>query len=261
MPRKIRCITFDCYGTLIDWQGGIEKALRAIPAFGGDLGLMRKVVAAREEIEKGLIVSAPDLPEDDSPAEMYETPDYRPYTEILTESLVLAARACGIELSGCEAEVAASTMPSWEPFPDSRPALEAIKKRYPIAILSNVEESIINASIAKLGVPFDLVITAERVESYKPAPDHWYAAMHELGADEEELFHLGASPFHDLETASLLGIPCGYVNRAGYPVGPEARPAFVVRDLAAAATRLAALAQGPRTGGSAKTPSRPHHQR
>src|SRR5204862_8198692 len=129
---------------------------------------------------------------------------------------------------------------------------------------SNVEEEVIEASARKLGVPFDLIITAEKVGAYKPAPDHWYAAMHELEADEEDLFHLAASPFHDLETASLLGIRCGYVNRSGRPLLPEAKPEFTVADLAAAASRLSGHGPAGRPGGalrpapSARTASRPH---
>lgn len=244
MARKIRCITFDCYGTLIDWQGGIESALLAVPAIGGDRVLVRTIVTKREEIEKPMLVSAPDLPEEESAEETYETPEYRPYREILAESILLAGRECGIELSGCEAEQAAATMPHWEPFSDTRRALAELRAQFQLAILSNVEDEVIAASIEKLGVPFDLVITAEQVESYKPAPDHWYAAMHELEADEEEIFHLGASPFHDLETATLLGIPCGYVNRGGYPLTKESHPLFVVPDLGAAAARLRGFASG-----------------
>ncbi len=238
MARKIHCVTFDCYGTLIDWEGGIRSALLALPSLRGDRALVAKVVARREELEKGLIVSAVELPDEDSPEERYESLPYRPYREILAESLVLAAGECGLVLGDDEAAAAAATMPDWEPFPDTRRALAEIQKRFPIGILSNVEDEVIEAAIEKLGVPFDLIVTAEKVESYKPSPDHWYAAMHELEADEEELFHLAASPFHDLETASLLGIPCGYVNRTGAPLLPDAAPLFTVPDLAAAAGRL-----------------------
>ena len=238
MPRKIRCVTFDCYGTLIDWQAGTASSLLTIPVLKGDRDLVKTLVAGREEIEKGLIVSAPALPAQDSPEETFEAPEYRPYREILAESIRTAARELGVEIAVEDAQRAAATMPAWSPFPDTRNALREIRKMCKVAILSNVEEEVIAETVKTLGVPFDLVVTAERVESYKPAPDHWYAAMHELEADEEELFHLAASPFHDLETATLLGIPCGYVNRSGYPIGPEARPLFEVPDLAGAAARL-----------------------
>src|SRR5262245_19456094 len=263
MARKIRCVTFDCYGTLIDWEGGIGKALLSLPVLAGKPDLVRKLVARREEIEKGMIVSAPELPQEDSPEERYESPPYRPYREILAESLEAAAQALDVPIGGCDAEAVAATVPDWEPFAGTRAALAGIKKRFPIAILSNVEEEVIAASVQRIGIPFDLIITAEQVEAYKPAPDHWYAAMHELEADEEDLFHLAASPFHDLETATLLGIRCGYVDRSGHPLLPEAKPVFTVRDLASAAARLASYAPAPRRAedqrparGGRKAPSR-----
>jgi len=236
--RKIRCVTFDCYGTLVDWQRGISAALLRIPALEGHVDLVRRIVARREEIEKGLIVSAPDLPDEESPEERYENLPYRPYREILADSIALACREQGIEPAPGDAQAAAATMPDWEPFPDTRAALMEIHERFPIGILSNVEDEVIEATIRKIGVPFDLVITAEKVEAYKPSPDHWYAAMHELEADEEEILHLAASPFHDLETATLLGIPCGFVNRARAHIPAQARPHFTVPDLASAAARL-----------------------
>src|SRR4029453_7693139 len=208
MARKIRCVTFDCYGTLIDWEGGIERALLAVPALAGKRDLVRRLVARREEIEKGMIVSAPELPQDDSPDERYESPPYRPYREILAESIDAAAHELEVPMAACDLSAVASSMPGWEPFPDTRAALLDIKKRFPIAILSNVEEEVIAESARRIGVPFDLIITAEKGGAYKPSPDHWYAAMHELEADEEDLFHLAASPFHDLETATLLVIRC-----------------------------------------------------
>ena len=270
MARKIRCVTFDCYGTLIDWEKGIRGALLSLPAFRGDAELVGRVVVLRGEIEKGLIVSAPELPDSDTPEERYESLPYRPYREILAESIVLAARESGVDLDQAAGEAAAATMPDWDPFPDTCKALAEIGRRFPLGILSNVEDEVVEAAVRKLGVPFELIVTAERVESYKPSPDHWYSAMHELEADEEELFHIAASPFHDLETASLLGIPCGYVNRAGLPLLPEARPAFTVPDLAGAAARLKGLAPArassspggasPRkTGGEG--PDRPEKQR
>jgi len=255
MARKIRCVTFDCYGTLIDWERGIGKALLSLPVLAKKPDLVRKLVARREEIEKGMIVSAPELPQDESPEERYESPPYRPYREILAESLEAAARELDLPIGGCDAEAAAATMPDWEPFADTREALAEIKKRFPIAILSNVEEEVIAASVEKIGIPFDLIVTAERVQAYKPSPDHWYAAMHELEADEEDLFHLAASPFHDLETATLLGIRSGYVNRSGHPLLPEAKPVFTVRDLAGAAARLASYAPAPRRGEGGRRPA------
>jgi 2-haloalkanoic acid dehalogenase type II len=257
MPRNIRCVTFDCYGTLIDWESGLSRALLALPVLEGHADLVKRIVGKREELEKALLVSAPDLPDEDTADERYESLPYRPYREILAESIVLAARAFSLELAPAEAESVAMTMSEWEPFEDTRPALIEIAKRFPIGILSNVEDEVMEVSLERIGVPFDVVVTAERVEAYKPSPDHWYAAMHELEADEEDLLHLGASPFHDLETASLLGIPCAYVNRSGHAITPLSHPLFVVRDMASAAERLKSFAPAVKTAAGARSAKRP----
>src|SRR5262245_50246378 len=154
MARRIRCVTFDCYGTLIDWEGGIARALHAVPGLSGKSDLVRRLVARREEIEKGMIVSAPELPADDSPDERYESPPYRPYREILAESRDAAARELDIPMAACAAAEVAASMPGWDPFPDTREALAEIKKRFPIAILSNVEEEVIAETVRRIGVPF-----------------------------------------------------------------------------------------------------------
>lgn len=248
LPSRIQCVTFDCYGTLIDWESGIAQALRAIPALANEPDRIETIVRRREEIEKTMLVSAPELPDEESPAERYESLDYRPYRAILADSIEAACRESGTDVSSEEAERAAATMPNWEPFPDTKAALEAIKSKFKVGILSNVENEVIEASIRKIGVSFDLLVTAEMVESYKPSPDHWYAAMHELTLDEDEILHLAASPFHDLETATLLGVPCGYVNRSGAALLPEAKPLFTVPDLASAARRLVDLQAAPASG-------------
>lgn len=237
-PRRIQCVTFGCYGTLIDRDSGLTQAIGAIPGLNDDPDKVKTIVRRREEIEKALLVIALDLPEEDSPAELHETLPYRPYREILAESIQAACREAGIDVSPAGAATAAATMSDWEPFADTRAALEEIRERFKIGILSNVENDVIEETIRKIGVPFDLVVTAENVESYKPSPDHWFAAMHEMALEEDEILHLAASPFHDLQTATLLGIPCGYINRIGGPLVTEAKPLFMVPDIPLAAKRL-----------------------
>ncbi|MGH7150009.1 MAG: HAD family hydrolase, partial [Planctomycetota bacterium] len=146
-------ITFDCYGTLIDWNRGIEGAIAAVPALRGlsDAG-RRSIRARREAIE----------------LERYLPEGYRPYREILAGSLREAAREAGVEVPATEAEAFASSMGSWPPHADSHEGLSQLRKTFRLAILSNVDRSILLESVRLLGVPFDLLVAAEDVRSYKP---------------------------------------------------------------------------------------------
>ena len=171
MPRRIRCVTLDGYGTLLDRERGLREALLAVPALGRSGNLAGRIVSRSEEIEHGLIVSAPDMPDADAPEERYESLPYRPYAEILAESLLLAARDLGCPLTAENAVAAAGSMPRWPLFPDAERALARIRERFPIGLLANAEEDVLAEAISRIGVPFDLVVSAEKVGSYKPSPD------------------------------------------------------------------------------------------
>ena len=184
-----RWATFDCYGTLIDWNGGIRRTLARV--FGEALAddLLRRY----HELE-------PELERDGT----------RSYGDVLTEAM----RRLGA--SNEEAPALAESLPSWEPFPEVRTALAAARDRgWRLAILSNSDPPQIEASKAKLGVPFDETVVAGEIGSYKPAHRHWDEFRTRTGADASRHVHVGASLFHDAAPARELGLPFVWVNRLG----------------------------------------------
>jgi 2-haloacid dehalogenase len=178
-----RYATFDCYGTLIDWNGGLRKAL------GSD-----ELLARYHEVEPEVQCEDPGLS----------------YREVMTE---VARRIGG-------PEDVAGTLPSWEPFPEVPGALEEARGRgWRLAILSNTDRGFIEASMTRIGVPFELAIVASEIGSYKPAVGHWRAFEREAGQLPD--VHVGASLFHDVAPAQELGVPTVWINRLGEKADPK----------------------------------------
>ncbi len=209
-------VSFDCYGTLIDWERGLLDALRAAMP-GADDALVRRVVEVRGRLEWSLLE---------------QLTDFRPYREILLETVLAASREVGAPLDPGPAERVASSIGRWPPFPEVPAALARLGTRYGIAIASNVDRADLSATLGVLGLVDVPCVTAEDVLCYKPEPDHLMALVHELGVDESELLHASAYPEYDLETARDLGIPCAYVNRLGRPLPAEIEAAVTVANLA-----------------------------
>ncbi len=218
-------ITFDCYGTLIDWNRGIEGAVASVPALRGLSDEDRRSIRARRE--------AIEL-------ERYLPKGYRPYREILAESLREAAREEGVEVPRDQAEAFASSMGSWPPHADSPEGLARLREKFRLAILSNVDRATLLASVRLLGVPFDLLVTAEDVRSYKPARAHFDRALAELRLRPDQVLHVSYTAEHDLLPAQTLGIPTAWVRRYGVSLPSAAKPRFAVPDLLALAGLLGA---------------------
>jgi 2-haloacid dehalogenase len=184
-----RWATFDCYGTLIDWNGGIRRELaRVFGEDGADDRLERY-----HEIEPAL-----------------QAGGGRSYREVMTEGMR--------ELGAPEAEVSglAAALPSWEPFPEVRPALEDARARgWRLAILSNTDRDFIEVSMKRIGVPFELAIVASEIGSYKPAHAHWSRFFEETVASRETHVHVAQSYFHDIVPANELGLRSIWINRYG----------------------------------------------
>jgi len=203
----IRWVTFDCYGTLIDWERGITEAL--LPLLGTPLDrseLARRYIAAEAAVEGG---------------------SYRPYRDVLAEA--------GRRLLGSLGVSAASPLPaslaSWRPFPEVRAALAELRDRgRKIAVLSNVDRDLIATSIPKLGLEPDLVVTAQDCGSYKPAPGHWRMFAERSGVTPSDTVHVGASQYHDMRPAAALGYRTVFIDRHGETL--ETAPSRVLRDLA-----------------------------
>jgi 2-haloacid dehalogenase len=157
---------------------------------------------------------------------------------VLEQSITLAAREQGRTLSQAEARAFAATMPSWPPFDESRAALSRLALRYQLAILSNVETNVLMSSVRALGAPFEDLITAEMLSSYKPAHAHFDAAIERLGLEKERILHVACSLYHDIRPASEMGWSTAWVNREKESSPTDVAPSWVVPDLSTLANTL-----------------------
>jgi len=188
-----RWATFDCYGTLIDWNGGIRGELARV--FGEERA--DELLARYHELEPQL-----------------EADGTRSYREVMTDAMRELGAPAG------EGDALARSLPSWTPFPEVPAALmQARGKGWKLAILSNTDRDYIEASMAQLGVPFEISIVASEIGSYKPALGHWRAFEEQVGRLPD--VHVAASLFHDVAPANELGLPSIWINRLGEQPGPQ----------------------------------------
>jgi 2-haloacid dehalogenase len=214
MAASERWATFDCYGTLIDWNGGIGRELERLfgAARGGEL------LHRYHELE-------PQIQREDAS---------RSYRDVMAVALArLGAPAA--EHNGL-----ARSLPGWEPFPEVPTALADARARgWRLAILSNTDRDFLDASIARIGVGFDRTVVASEIGSYKPSSGHWDEFFAGSGAVRERHVHIGASLFHDIAPATALGLRTIWVNRLGEEAEPQ--PDIELPSLGALADSLDSL--------------------
>jgi 2-haloacid dehalogenase len=222
-----RVLTFDCYGTLIDWEAGILSCLRPLlQSHGHSLS-------------------------DDQILELYakfeldqESGQYIPYRRVL-ENVV---RAFGQHLRFTPSTEEAATLPNslkaWQPFPDTIAALRALKSRYQLAIISNTDDDLFAQTAKLLQVPFDYVITAQQAGSYKPSHQNFELTLNRIGRSKREVLHVAQSRYHDIAPARELGLANIWINRGKHGSDAtrpgNAQPDLELPDLAS----LAQLAAG-----------------
>ena len=209
-----RWATFDCYGTLIDWNSGIGRELERVfgVARGGEL--LHTYHGLEPQIQR-------------------EAPD-RSYREVMAVALARLGAPAG------EQDALGRSLPDWEPFPEAPAALEEARSRgWRLAILSNTDRDFLDASLARLGVDFDSTIVASEIGSYKPATAHWQEFFARSGADRERHVHVGASLFHDIAPAVGLGLRTIWINRLGEEAEPQ--PDIELHSLAGLADDLEVL--------------------
>jgi 2-haloacid dehalogenase len=209
---EFEALSFDCYGTLIDWEAGLSAVLTAwARAHGLDLTeeqLLTEYSAAEAAAEA------------EHPADLY--PD------VLARSMRAVGGTLGAEVSDGEAARLAGSVPDWPAFADSHDALTALGSRFKLIILSNVDRASFAASKPRLGVEFTSVITAQDVGSYKPSPQNFDALLSEaarLGVGPGKLLHVAQSLFHDHVPAKRAGLPTVWINRRHARPGWGATPA------------------------------------
>jgi 2-haloacid dehalogenase len=217
-----RWATFDCYGTLIDWNGGIGGVLERL--FGTEH--VPRLLHGYHELERAYERERPQAS----------------YREVLTVALARLSEREALPLAAGEQDALARSLPAWEPFPDVPAALEDARTRgWKLAILSNTDRDYIDASLERIGVPFELAIVASEIGSYKPAQAHWLAFEEQTGRLPD--VHVAASHFHDVVPATQLGLKTIWVNREGEELEPE--PTRELPNLSALAEALDELVPAP----------------
>jgi 2-haloacid dehalogenase len=193
--------SFDCYGTLIDWESGILGVLRPILKAHGlnldDASLLELYAELEREAEQG---------------------EYRLYRDILED----VVRAISVRLrftpTASELRLLSESLSMWSPFHDTVSALGALHRHYKLAVISNVDDDLFTSSQRKLGIDFDFVMTAQQARAYKPAPKIFQLAEERIGIARDQWLHVAQSIYHDIIPANSLGIATVWVNR------PSARP-------------------------------------
>jgi 2-haloacid dehalogenase len=199
---QARWATFDCYGTLVDWNAGIRAELERLLG-GADGG---RLLERYHEIE---------------PRVQSEEPGAR-YRDVMASVLGELAAETGTELPAHERDALARSLPGWPVFPEVPAALDEARGRgWMLAVLTNSDRDLIDASLEAIGVPFDGAVVASEIGSYKPAHGHWRTFYKTAGADRERHVHVAQSHFHDIVPAHELGIRSVWINRLSERGDPE----------------------------------------
>jgi 2-haloacid dehalogenase len=200
-------LTFDCYGTLIDWERGILGAVRPLLERSGvkanDDTVLETYAAAEAKHEKG---------------------GYVRYELVLRMVLAEMSLRLGFDVSPEEVLALPASIGRWRPFPDSVEALCRLKTRYKLAVVSNTDDRLFAATAKHLGVAFDWVITAEQARAYKPSPKIFDHAFAQFGIPREQILHVAQSIYHDIVPARQLGIASVWVSRRKGRRGAGATP-------------------------------------
>ena len=204
--ERFQTLTFDCYGTLVDWEAGILAGLRPVLARHGveltDEAILAQYGRYEADIEAGA---------------------FRPYKDVLRGVVERFGAELGFD-GHAERNALVDTFAEWKPFGDTAAALQRLQKRYRLAILSNVDDDLFAVTAAQLGIAFDAVLTAERIGSYKPSLRNFEYAQRQLGVTNANHLHVAQSLYHDIAPARSLGISTVWVNRRHNREGAGAAP-------------------------------------
>ena len=218
--NKFKILTFDCYGTLIDWESGILTAIRPV--------LEKHNIEADNEQILELYAKF------ESKAEKGK---YIEYKDVLRKSMKEISKKFGFTPSAKESECLVNSLKNWKPFPDTVTALQKLKKRFKLAVISNVDDDLFAFSAKHLKVKFNFIITAKQVKSYKPSSNNFKFAIKKIGVPTENILHVAQSIYHDVIPAKKVGLSTVWVNRRkgkkGFGATPQAssRPNLEIPDL------------------------------
>ena len=200
-------LSFDCYGTLIDWESGILAALGPILAAHdihlGDAGLLELYAEIEPEAQAGTFV---------------------PYREVQRKVMRELGSRLGFLPSPSEIGRLTDSLGAWNPFPDSVEALQALSRTFRLAVITNMDDDLFALSASRLSVGFDWVITSEQSGSYKPSLSNFRLAIEKIGVGPEKMLHVAQSVYHDIVPARALGLHTVWVNRRSGKEGSGATP-------------------------------------
>jgi 2-haloacid dehalogenase len=203
---RFEVMTFDCYGTLIDWETGIAAALRAARPEGwpaSDDRLLERFAVHEARAERG---------------------EYRPYREVLARSIRGIAGDYGVDVTDEAVDRFSASVGDWPPFPDCTDALRRLATRFRLAVITNCDDDLFARSNKRLGVRFDWVVTAELARSYKPSPRHFELAFDMIGVPRDRILHVAQSLYHDHVPAKALGLATVWIDRRRGREGSGATP-------------------------------------
>jgi len=205
--QQFKVLSFDCYGTLIDWERGILGAVRPVLS-------NHKIIATDEIILETFAQIESEV----------EAGSYRPYRDILNTVMRGMSERFEFVPNNTESDAIVSSLPSWPPFSDTVAALKALKSRFRLAIISNVDDDLFAGTNRHLGVEFDYIITAAQVGAYKPSPRVFEHALQKIGCLRNELLHVAQSLYHDHVPAKQLGLSTVWINSRLGKASPGATP-------------------------------------
>jgi 2-haloacid dehalogenase len=210
-----KAITFDCYGTLIDWEGEIQQFFRQRLAAKQVEGVDARALQRRwEEIQFGYIQQ-----------------QYRPYRQVLRDTMQMAFDAFHLPYDEADVEEFAQSMGKWRPFPDTKDAILELQKLTKVVLITNTDDAIIRETEQTIGVRFDEIITAQQADAYKPSHKGFLLARERLGLTVPEIWHAGFGFKYDVVPATELGYTTVWVNRQGEARPVDVKETFLVGDM------------------------------
>lgn len=218
--QQFEVLSFDCYGTLIDWENGILTPIKTILSNHNISISDQQILELFAEIES-----------------RQEARDYLKYREILKKVVHTFGEQLNFVPNDTELNALADSVRDWQPFSDTVEALKGLKTRYKLTILSNIDDDLFSETAKKLEVEFDWIITAEQVKSYKPSLQNFEWAIQRMGIAPDKLLHIAQSVYHDIVPAKTMGLTAVWVNRRqgkegfGATVAASGNPDLEVPDL------------------------------
>lgn len=204
---KFELLTFDCYGTLIDWEAGILGAVRPVLELHGVHASDDEILELYARIEA-----------------KHEQGDYVRYEVLLRLVMAEMSLRLGMDVDPEEVQCIARSLQNWQPFPDTVASLEKLKTRYQLAVVSNIDDDLFEPTARHLRVSFDWVVTAQQAGAYKPARATFECAFARFGVPRERILHVAQSIYHDIVPARELGVSTVWVNRRHDRTGDGATP-------------------------------------